>query len=521
MALPGFETIEEKATISELTKKLSKNRSARLDIEDCTEAMLTVLRILAKSGYNHYLWKSLPDKGKNKVKEFLQLLEINNKNPFTKEQFKAALRTSWTAELIGHLLVKYESEWYADEALSKWNEIDDLFEEEKQQQKTLIEAGLDEWRITELYQRDIAMKKVDEAHEHVKKNWQLEKAQRIKPSLWWQQVAQAQATQTASTDTPALSKLSADGKAWFIHPVAMMDYFSGADIVTYHIYHDGKIEKHIPQEILKGYEQKYKYVYHDKDNNEHEICIADWHTINKKGFNRYPRKTFKYPDHGRVSETKTNVSDGYIVAKAKYENGDIHEWIKKENGVSIYERLTMANGDIAEYGIHDQDGIVWRLYTKQQEEAQLVRMPDSINYESNDVVIKYELKETYRKYTNSDILAGFIGALAEIKENIIVTGSSYEQGSCFPSALHINGQSIDTKYIKKDRNLSDWEKDKEFVNALAKFHFGTFRIGATIYKLFEGISGIINGGTLHDSHLHTENFDFNAIKVIGQFENLN
>ncbi|MWN91404.1 hypothetical protein GQ597_11935, partial [Gilliamella sp. Pra-s65] len=92
----GFETIEEKATISELTKKLSKNRSARLDIEDCTEAMLTVLRILAKSGYNHYLWKSLPDKGKNKVKEFLQLLEINNKNPFTKEQFKAALRTSGT-----------------------------------------------------------------------------------------------------------------------------------------------------------------------------------------------------------------------------------------------------------------------------------------------------------------------------------------------------------------------------------------------------------------------------------------
>ncbi|MWP47038.1 hypothetical protein [Gilliamella sp. Pas-s27] len=119
--------------------------------------------------------------------------------------------------------------WYADEALSKWNEVDDLFEEEKQQQKTLIAAGLDEWRITELYQRDIAMKKVDEAHEHVKTNWQLEKAQRIKPSLWWQRVAQAQAqAQTTSTEqsnanTPKLSNLSTDGKAWFIPPVAMMD----------------------------------------------------------------------------------------------------------------------------------------------------------------------------------------------------------------------------------------------------------------------------------------------------------
>ncbi|MWN91399.1 hypothetical protein GQ597_11910 [Gilliamella sp. Pra-s65] len=78
------------------------------------------------------------------------------------------------------------------------------------------------------------MKKVDEAHEHVKKNWQLEKAQRIKPSLWWQQVAQVQAqAQTTSTEqsdananTPKLSNLSNDGKAWFIHPVAMVDYFN-------------------------------------------------------------------------------------------------------------------------------------------------------------------------------------------------------------------------------------------------------------------------------------------------------
>ncbi|WP_160426280.1 M23 family metallopeptidase, partial [Gilliamella sp. Pas-s27] len=73
--------------------------------------------------------------------------------------------------------------------------------------------------------------KVDEAHEHVKTNWQLEKAQRIKPSLWWQQVAQAQTqNQTTSTEqsnanTPKLSNLSTDGRAWFIHPVAMVDYF--------------------------------------------------------------------------------------------------------------------------------------------------------------------------------------------------------------------------------------------------------------------------------------------------------
>jgi hypothetical protein len=120
---------------------------------------------------------------------------------FTDRDLKEGLRRSWTAELIGHLLVKYESEWYADEALSKWNEIDDLFEEEKQQQKALIEAGLDELGITEPYLCDFALDVVDEAHKHVKSNWQLEKAQRIKPSLWWKQVAQVQAqNQTTSTE---------------------------------------------------------------------------------------------------------------------------------------------------------------------------------------------------------------------------------------------------------------------------------------------------------------------------------
>jgi hypothetical protein len=152
---------------------------------------------------------------------------------FTDRDLKEGLRRSWTAEQIGHLLVKYESEWYADEGLSKWNEVDELFEEEKQQQKALIETGLDKLGITEPYQRDFAMKKVDEAHEHVKSNWQLEKEKRIKPSLWWKEVAEAQAqnqNQTTSTEqseanTPKLTNLSTNGKAWFIHPVAMTDYF--------------------------------------------------------------------------------------------------------------------------------------------------------------------------------------------------------------------------------------------------------------------------------------------------------
>ena len=56
-------------------------------------------------------------------------------------------------------------------------------------------------------------------------------------------------------------------------------------------------------------------------------------------------------------------------------------------------------------------------------------------------------------------MAGFIGALAEIKENIIVTGSAYEQGSCFPSSLHINGEAIDTLYFSKSTDSKKRQKE--------------------------------------------------------------
>ena len=34
------------------------------------------------------------------------------------------------------------------------------------------------------------------------------------------------------------------------------------NIVTFHIYNRGSIEKHIPKKITQGYENKYRYVYH-------------------------------------------------------------------------------------------------------------------------------------------------------------------------------------------------------------------------------------------------------------------
>ena len=229
----GFSMIEEKASVGEFSKKVSQNHAVKLDTEDCTETMLAILRIFSQSEHNLQQLSYLPHNAKSEIENFLQLMKLKEKKPFTKEQFKGLLRTSWAAEQLGHLFVKYESEWYADEALTKWHEIDELFEEQKQQQQQNIEKLLEIRGIDKKHERNFALQKLNEAHEHVKSNWQIEKEDRIKPLLWWKEVAQAQSTQTGESNQnypkghkPILKNLSADGQLWYIHPVAMIDYFN-------------------------------------------------------------------------------------------------------------------------------------------------------------------------------------------------------------------------------------------------------------------------------------------------------
>lgn len=372
-----------------------------MDIKEYTDSMKALHKILIESLlYSVQRKKGLP--------------------PFTVEFLKDGLRNSWTAEMIGHLSIKYESEWYADEALTKWKEIDDLFEKETHKQKKLIEKGLDDNNITMPYKRDHALSMVDDVHEKTKSIWQLEKEQRIKPSLWWREVAQSQATQSSNNQTPqtpALSNLSADGKAWFIHPVSVMGRFISPGIVTYHIYHDGKIEKHIPLEISKGYEQKYKYVYHDEKNNEHEICICDWHTTKEK-------------------------ADGVIVSAPNRKDPNIIEYKENLNEGDTQKRVKFKNGDIAEYGKHPKKDLIWRLYKALNKSVEIVRMPDEINYSKGNVKVRYSFSNTKRRYTGPDPLAGFIGALAETGLHLTTTGSCFAEGACFPSAEHVNEKAL-------------------------------------------------------------------------------
>jgi hypothetical protein len=108
--------------------------------------------------------------------------------------------------------------------------------------------------------------------------------------------------------------------------VAMMDYFSGASIATYHIYHDGKIEKHIPQKILTGYEQKYKYVYHDKNKKIHELGIFTIHVTKAMARGNIPQAHNVELINVKEFEKGYISSDGSVKAKFATFNSDSHRW---------------------------------------------------------------------------------------------------------------------------------------------------------------------------------------------------
>ncbi|PZX93686.1 hypothetical protein DOS84_09770 [Flavobacterium aquariorum] len=252
------------------------------------------------------------------------------------------------------------------------------------------------------------------------------------------------------------------------------------DIVTYNIYSDGKIEKIIPKTIKEGYENRYKYVYHDKKNKEHPICILDWYNTKGKEVGIIHNSK---PTHAEVL-TDEKVSDGSTSRRVKYKNDDI-----------------------AEYGKHPTKGLIWRLYKSTGNDIELIKMPDSLNYSKDGIVIKYSFSQTKRKYTGPNVFAGFIGALAECSysEGITTTGSCFKEGSCFPSAEHVNGRSVDTIYY------NSLIKDQSFIDAIIKFKFTEVLVGNNHYC--KQIKNAEDGGALHNSHLHSGNFNNDSIII--------
>lgn len=246
------------------------------------------------------------------------------------------------------------------------------------------------------------------------------------------------------------------------------------DIVTYHIYAEGKIEKHIPKKIKSGYEQKYKYVYHDDSNKEHEICIVDWIEIDKVE---------------RLKPNPISVPKGYI----SHEPFNIP-------GVNQKNVYKYNDGAIVVSGIPGEakGGVIYRKYVKSGGKAIIIKIPDPLNYNSGNVKINLNFKDTIRQYMGRDHFACLIGALAENGFSKVTSGgAAMQDGTCFPSVSHTNGSSIDVAYFTH-------ENTQKFINAMIKFGFNYFIAGTGMsFSKPKGFNGTIEGGhSDHNSHLH-------------------
>ncbi|OWP82647.1 hypothetical protein BWK59_14750, partial [Flavobacterium davisii] len=245
-------------------------------------------------------------------------------------------------------------------------------------------------------------------------------------------------------------------------------------IITYHIYMNGEIEKHIPKIIDERFSNSYKYILHDRNNKQHEICIVEWHETDKrnngKKVSSIPKgyiRTYDYPNGG-------NAQTAYV-----YQNED------------IYVKGT-------KYG--------YRKYSKGDGKVILIRMKDSLNYISGEIKVCYKFSKTQRRYCNPDAYAGFIGALAKLnRTDISCTGMCFEDATSYPSLTHPNGDCADTSYY------STLEVEQEKVDAFKAFHFEKIYRGKGSW--YSKLNGTIYS-TGHEDHLHSGEFNTNKVTII-------
>ncbi|PQL93154.1 hypothetical protein [Apibacter adventoris] len=242
------------------------------------------------------------------------------------------------------------------------------------------------------------------------------------------------------------------------------------DIITYHIFSNGKIERHIPKKIKSGYEKKYKYIYHDSTNIEHEICIIDWLEIDKVK---------------REKPNPTSIPSGYISHETFNIKGVNQKHVYKYSDGSI-----IATGKAGE-----GEGTINLKFVKSGGKVIIVKMPDPLKYNSGNIKINLSFENTIRKYMGRDHFAALIGALAESGLSLISEGSAMKDGTCFPSVSHTNGESIDSDYF----NLINTQK---YVNAMANFGITTFyyKPGMKLVKPKKAIT--FKEDSHHKAHLH-------------------
>lgn len=272
--------------------------------------------------------------------------------------------------------------------------------------------------------------------------------------------------------------------------------------------------------------KKAVYLYFDSLDNEHRVCESRMHKIRRKQrannvpapadrgapidpiqlnftanrlqYERIDAINLFFHDKGTFVEGGADVPRRPAPIPANINNVTQTRWYRNVN--QNYDRDLVDADIVSDLGIGDA-------------------IFPGLNYRSNDgsLRIRFNYQHTRRRFSNPDLFAGLLGALAQqyYRNNALVLlsfGLSYEDGSCYPSAEHVNGEAIDVDYFNIHLD------DQRLIDALIDYGFRLFRVGhgmnyGTTVTGVQIIKDPAPNG-LHDSHLHCTNFDIGSIHAI-------
>ncbi|TDD96950.1 hypothetical protein [Flavobacterium cellulosilyticum] len=185
---------------------------------------------------------------------------------------------------------------------------------------------------------------------------------------------------------------------------------NGSKIVTYRIYNNGRIVKYIPKIVNKKLENKYKYVYFDKEGNKHVLGIF---TIFKKPLYKGDKDKFvnlisleevpkyykegKYQYHFNVDSPRSYLNEqtlaGFFGAMFEVNYLDISCNGFSHNDGSSKPSRSHINGNNGDFKYLRKDK---SLPCGKGTSLNIIKTPDSLDYERqnkwNDALYKFGWK---------------------------------------------------------------------------------------------------------------------------------
>lgn len=249
------------------------------------------------------------------------------------------------------------------------------------------------------------------------------------------------------------------------------------------------------------------YYYHDRFGTEHHVCD----TLMLKS---RPKRREPWNNSIVTGAALVPAHVNYLPNRQAGEEIDAIDMYFYENGTKVEGRSDSYTNNVA-------NKFNWYMNTNQNfteklAHADILEDPymganatPALHYHRWNVRIRFDFDNTRRRYARPDLFAALLAALARTYERnsaltLVCQGFAYPDGSCFPSAEHVDGKAMDTDYFAPaDTQI--------FINDLHDLGFRLFRVGVgMVYN--HGTPDV--SGTLHTGHLHSTNFQTATVQEI-------